>query len=231
MVADLLSGGALRTVAQPIVRLDDDEIVAYELLSRGREGLFEAPEQFLRVARDKGVLTAVDLQCLRTCLSEAKVVGGGLTVHLNLFPTTLLDSSIEELVNLLGEPEAPMCLELSEEQFVGDPRKLLERVSALRSVGVRLAIDDVGKGRGTLDSVMILEPEVVKIDKDLVVGASRDVRRERLLRRLVALATTLGAEVIAEGVETAADLDLVRELDVPLAQGFYWAEPGRYGDV
>ena len=231
LVAELVSGESLRVVAQPIVRLRDDEVVAYEMLTRGREGIFEAPEQFLRVARDKGVLTAVDLQCLRACVAEAKHVGGGLTVHLNLFPSTLLDSSIEELVGLLDEPESPICVELSEEQFVGDPRKLLDRVGALRSAGIRVAIDDVGKGRGTLDSVMLLEPEVVKIDKDLIGGASRDVRKERLCRRLVTLATALVAEVVAEGVETQADLDLVRELDVPLGQGFLWAEPGPYGEV
>lgn len=231
LVAELVSGESLRVVAQPIVRLRDDEIVAYEMLTRGREGIFEAPEQFLRVARDKGVLTAVDLQCLKACIAEAKHVGGGLTVHVNLFPSTLLDSAIEEMVALLDEPESPVCVELSEEQFVGDPRKLLDRVGALRSAGIRVAIDDVGKGRGTLDSVMLLEPEVVKIDKDLIGGASRDVRKERLCRRLVTLAMALGSEVVAEGVETEADLDLVRELDVPLAQGFLWAEPGPYGDV
>ncbi|HHH27017.1 MAG TPA: EAL domain-containing protein [Polyangiaceae bacterium] len=231
LVAELVRGESLRVLAQPIVSLVDDEVVAYEMLTRGREGIFEAPEQFLRMARDNGVLTAVDLQCLRACVVEAKHVGGGLTVHVNLFPTTLLDSAIEELIALLDEPESPMCVELSEEQFVGDPRKLLDRVGALRSAGIRVAIDDVGKGRGTLDSVMLLEPEVVKIDKDLIGGASRDVRKERLCRRLVTLAAALGSEVVAEGVETEADLNLVRELEVPLGQGFLWARPGPYGDV
>jgi diguanylate cyclase (GGDEF)-like protein len=230
MIAELVDGDALRAVAQPIVRLADQEIVAYEMLSRGRQGLFEAPEQFLRLSRERGVLTAVDLRCLRNCLAAAKRIPADHVVHVNLYPTTLLESSIEDLIRMLTDPDSPVCVELSEEQFVGDPRKLIDRVSALRAAGIRLAIDDVGKGRGTLDSVMLLEPELVKIDKDLTHDASRDVRKERLLRRLVALASALGAEVIAEGVESEADLGLLHELDVPLAQGFYWAKPEPYGE-
>jgi EAL domain-containing protein (putative c-di-GMP-specific phosphodiesterase class I) len=138
----------------------------------------------------------------------------------------LLDLPVDELVRLFDDRGgAPLCLELSEEQFVGDPRALLERIAALRSSGVRLAIDDVGKGRGTLDSVMLLEPDVVKIDKELISGAYRDIRKERLLRRLVTLCNALRCEVVGEGVEQPNDLSLLRELDVPYAQGFLWSRP------
>ncbi|MCA9621309.1 MAG: EAL domain-containing protein, partial [Myxococcales bacterium] len=180
------------------------------------------------VARDAGMLTAVDLQCLRTCLRAAQLVPSDKLVHVNLFPSTLLDTPVEELLELMAGIEAPICLELSEEQFVGDPRQLSARLGAIRSAGVRLAIDDLGKGRGTLDSVMLLEPDVVKIDKDLTLGANRDLRKERLLRRLVTLARALGVDVVAEGVETDGDLHLLRELEVDFAQGFYWAAPAPF---
>lgn len=226
LVNGLVSGAGLRAVAQPIVRVSDEHVVGYELLSRGREGLFEAPDQFLRVARDQGMLTTVDLHCLKICLACALELPDELDLHLNLFPTTLLDLPIDELVRLFQERRSGrLCLELSEEQFVGDPKELRDRIAALRSTGVRLAIDDVGKGRGTLDSVMLLEPEMVKIDKDLVRGACSDIRKERLLRRLVTLCGALSCEIVGEGVETRGDLELLRELEVPFAQGFLWSEP------
>jgi diguanylate cyclase (GGDEF)-like protein len=226
VVRRLVDGVGLRALAQPIVRVADEKVVGYEMLTRGQAGLFEAPDQFLRVARDQGILTTVDLHCLRVCLQEMSGVPADVQVHLNLFPTTLLDLPVDELVRLFDDRGgAPLCLELSEEQFVGDPRALLERIAALRSSGVRLAIDDVGKGRGTLDSVMLLEPDVVKIDKELISGAYRDIRKERLLRRLVTLCNALRCEVVGEGVEQPNDLSLLRELDVPYAQGFLWSRP------
>lgn len=226
LLEGLLTGDGLVAVAQPIVRVSDEVVVGYEMLARGREGLYEAPQKLLSFARHRGMLTRVDLRCLETCLAQAAQLASHLLVGINLFPSTLLEMSTSDVVARFSEiPDARLCLELSEEHFVGDPRELLDRITALRSAGVRLAIDDVGKGRGTLDSVMLLEPDVVKIDRELITGASRDTRKERLLRRLVTLATTLGCEVVGEGVEKPDDLALLRELDVPYAQGFLWAEP------
>jgi EAL domain-containing protein (putative c-di-GMP-specific phosphodiesterase class I) len=225
VVAGILSGDDLVAVAQPIVRVSDEVVVGYEMLTRGREGLYEAPAELLRLARHRGLLTRVDLRCMQTCLEEAATLAPHLLISFNLFPTTLLDILLEDVINLFEESDARLCLELSEEQFVGDPRELGDRIAALRAAGVKLAIDDVGKGRGTLDSVMLLEPDIVKIDRELITGASRDTRKERLLRRLVALAATLGCEVVGEGVEKAEDLGLLRELEVPYAQGFLWSAP------
>lgn len=232
MLEGLLSGDGLVAVAQPIVRVSDEVVVGYEMLARGREGLYEAPQRLLRFARHRGMLEKVDLRCLETCLAEAAQLASHLLVSINLFPSTLLDMSTNDVVSYFAQlADARLCLELSEEHFVGDPRELLDRIAALRSAGVRLAIDDVGKGRGTLDSVMLLEPDVVKIDKELITGACRDTRKERLLRRLVTLATTLGCEVVGEGVEKPDDLALLRELDVPYAQGFLWAAPAALDSI
>jgi diguanylate cyclase (GGDEF)-like protein len=226
LIARLARGEGLRAVFQPILHVADETIAGYEVLVRGPEGPYEAPEALLGLARQCGVLAEVDLACLRACLEHARKLPAEAPIHLNLCPTTLTHLSAEELVALFaGVATAPICLELSEDRFVGDAAALSERIAALRSAGVRLAIDDVGRGRGTLESVMVLEPDMVKIDRELILGACRDVRKERLLRRLVAMAATLGCAVVGEGVEHAEDLELLRELDVPYAQGFLWAAP------
>jgi len=98
-------------------------------------------------------------------------------------------------------------------------------VVALKEAGILIAIDDVGAGRGTLDSVILFEPDYVKIDRGLVEGAATDPRRAQLLRRVVRLVESLESQIIAEGVESQDDLRFLRSLDVPYAQGFLWSKP------
>lgn len=225
LVQGLARGDGLRVHAQPIVALKGGW-AGCELLSRGPEGPFASPVRFLGLARSQGCLTAVDLACLRACLSEARRVPAPLKVHVNIFPSTLLGLPLAACEDLFrGFEPGRLYLELSEEQFIGDPFELLERVQTLRRLGVRLAIDDVGKGRGTLDSVLLLEPEMVKIDRDLVDRAASDFRKERLLRRMLALTTAVRCEVVAEGVEREEDAALLRSLGVHNAQGYLWSRP------
>ncbi len=224
IVGELTSGKSLRIVAQPIVATDDERVVGYELFSRAREGLFEEPAQFLQLARDRGMLTPVDLRCLEACVAETKKLAADSRVHVNLFPSTLLEVPLGDIVERLDAAKhVRLCLELSEEQLVGDPSRLYERVSGLQSAGISVAVDDVGRGRGWLDSVMLLEPDVVKIDGELVGGSGADIRKQRLLRRMVRLADALGCQVVAEGVERRDDADLLMELGIAYAQGHLWA--------
>ncbi len=226
LVANLVRGVGLRVVAQPIVELSGQGWAGCELLSRGPAGPFASPVRFLGLARGQDCLTAVDLACLRSCLEKARTMPPDLKVHVNIFPSTLLGLPIRACEDLFeGFAPGRLYLELSEEQFVGDPFELLERVQTLRGLGVRLAIDDVGKGRGTLDSVLLLEPDMVKIDRDLVDRAASDFRKERLLRRMLALTNAVGCEVVAEGVEREEDAALLRALGVHHAQGYLWSRP------
>ncbi len=232
LIKGLVTGEGIRPQAQPIIRLSDQAVVGYELLSRGPVGPFSAPLQFLRVARDRRVITAVDLQCLRACLGASQGLPSGSSIHVNLLPTTLLDVPLDELDRLFESVRHhALCLELSEDQFIGDPKELIDRIDRLKEAGVRLAIDDLGRGRGTLESVMLLDPEIAKIDRALVDGASSDHRKERLLRRLVSLTRVLDCQVIAEGVEQAADAALLASLGVQFGQGFIWSPPVEVADA
>lgn len=225
-VEGLLDGGNLAVMAQPIVRLADSQVVGYELLTRGPEGALYSPIQFLRAARDTSLLTPIDLECLRSCLRETPRFPAGMLLHVNIFPTTLLEVSSASLAALF-EPyrDLDLYLELSEEQFVGDPDELTERLACLREMGVGLAIDDIGRGRGTLDNAMLLEPDILKIDRKLVHGIANDGRKQRLLRRLTVIARGLETRVLAEGVERPADAEALVEFGVELGQGYLWSKP------
>ncbi len=217
----------LSAVGQPIVSLADESVVGYELLCRGPEqGVFEDPERILELARSQGKLAMADLYCLRTCLKKAQTLAPGLRVHVNLRPSTLFEVPFRVVQLLLRScANLRLYVELSEEQFIGTPWGLVKRLKALRREGMRLLIDDVGRGRGSLDSVMVLEPDAVKIGAELIRGAGMDVAKQRLVRRLLQLTAAVGCEVIAEGVETSRDAEQARRFGIGLGQGFLWSQP------
>jgi EAL domain-containing protein (putative c-di-GMP-specific phosphodiesterase class I) len=98
-------------------------------------------------------------------------------------------------------------------------------VEVFKRHGISIAVDDVGFGNTCLESLILLEPDVIKLDKKYVRGISRDSHIERTLRRILKVAEDLGAEVVAEGIETAEDLDILREIGVKYGQGFYLGVP------
>ena len=221
------SGEGLRVLLQPIVLLEDEMVVGYELLCRGPEGPFEKPTAMFHLASEYKMLTRVDLQCLRSCIDVVGGMGGRGQMHVNLFPSTLLNVTTDDFLEMFPEKinKPSFCIELSEQQFIGYQDELLERVVDLKEAGFLVAMDDVGGGYGTLDSIVLLEPDIVKIDKELIQGVASDDWKERVLRRLIRLTDALGVEVVAEGVEGRNDLHLLRDLGIGFGQGFLWAEP------
>ena len=217
--------GDLRVIWEPLVRLSDETVMGHELLVRGPVGEFERPGELFRAATEQGLLTLLDMRCLRACVMAAAARPATGDLHINLLPSTLLDVPVSTILRVLEELPTGVraCIEVNEQQFVSHPSYLLESIRALREAGIRIAIDDVGSGRGTLDSVLVLQPDVVKIDVSLVRGASDDPARSVQLGRLARLCQSLDIEMVAEGVETAADRDFVRALGIGTGQGYFWA--------
>ncbi len=232
LLTEVLSRNELGVFAQPIIGLGTDRVVAWEILVRGPEGPFSSPTELFRAARAQGSLVQLDTQCLKACCQAAFEAPLDGSIHLNILPSTLLEVPIDSLLGVfpIGS-RARVCIELSEQQFIGHPQQLIDQCRALRKAGVRLAIDDIGAGRGNFDSVILLEPDVIKIDISLVRGAAGDSRKYRLIERLVLLANALEVEVVAEGIEDANDLEAMSELGIALGQGYYWTPPLPVTDI
>ncbi|MGD9681788.1 MAG: EAL domain-containing protein [Candidatus Obscuribacterales bacterium] len=222
----LTNVGNYRTVFQPIVDLHGETVAGFEILSRGPEGAFENPADFFRVCVENNMLTTVDLQCLKLCIGMAADVAEGMRVHINLFPSTILATPTDNLLALFPEDRGgrTFCIEISEQHFVGDIITLSEKMSGLRQAGIMVAIDDLGFGRSSLESLIALEPDVVKVDRKYVVGVSRDQAKLRLLKRLANVAKSQGAEIVAEGIEDRDDMPVLQELGIHFGQGFLWGE-------
>jgi diguanylate cyclase (GGDEF)-like protein len=218
--------GAFQVLRQPILRLTDESVIGWEMVARGPAGIFEMPRDFFRVALEQDILTLVDLNCLRRCIQRARALPAS-TCHINVFPSTLLETPTKRMVELFAPPTDALrfCVEISEQHFVGEPVHLREHVRALKEAGIRVAIDDVGFGRSSLETLILLEPDLVKLDPKFVHGAAHDLGRERSLRRMSGVVASLGSELIADGIESREDLELLLELGVPYGQGPLWGPP------
>jgi diguanylate cyclase (GGDEF)-like protein len=212
---------------QKVVRVSDEEVVGYEFLTRSHCEALRSPEDFLRFAMDAGVAGVVDLHAFRTCSKASFQVDMHLDCHLNLLPSTLENTDAHELISrLCAERDfRNYCIEVSEKESVGDPRRLLHSVSALRAAGIRIALDDIGFGHSSLEALLLLEPEVIKVDRALISGVCNDPARRRALENLLRVVTTWNGEVVAEGVESRGDLRVLQDLQVPYAQGFLFGQP------
>ncbi len=224
LVRRLRDVDSYETVFLPLVDLNGNEVVGYEVLTRGPNGLFESPIDMFRLCVENDVLTEVDLHCLRLGIEKSKEVAPNMRVHFNIFPSTILETPIEDLVALFPaqRKDQTFWIELSEQNIVGDPSNFRLHVAKLRKAGVLVAVDDIGFSRQSLETLMLLEPDAVKVDRTYVSGVSKDKSKIRLLTRLVNVAKSLGCEVIAEGVENEEEIPILKQLGIHLAQGFYF---------
>ncbi len=217
----------LHTALQEIREVETGRAVGYEALTRGPPGALATPVEIFRAAFERDLLTSLDLRALATSLSVLKhgFVDGWF--HVNMFPSTILNTSIERVVEMLqeGGRASDVCVEISEQQFLGDPSYLTESIAAMRREGVRVALDDVGYGRSSIEALLVLEPDVVKVDRSCVRSIDSRPRERRRLERLVSMIEINGAVTVVEGVETEAELAVLREIGVQYCQGYLWGRP------
>ncbi len=216
-----------RMVKQPVVRLSSSEVVGFEFLARADSVDFENPADFFRLSYEANLLTLIDHRCFELGVRRAAELPEHLGAHVNLFPSTMIDVPAEHLLEAIPSSLEParLCVEISESQIIGDPSYLSTPVRALRRHGVRIAMDDVGFGRSSLESLMLLEPDVIKIDRRRIVGIAGCRDQRRSLGRLLKIASSLEAGVVAEGIEAQEDLRVLIDLGVELGQGYLLGRP------
>ncbi len=231
MVARVAATGAVRAVFQPIYDLTTG-------VPRGFEGLvrplpdsgFADPGSMFEAAEASGRTAELDIACLNTVMETAARLRLPGTLAVNLSPRTMEmdDFSVHALlrmVNRHGLDPRHLVLELTEREAVEDIGRLRRAVEACRVAGIRLAADDVGAGNAGLRLLSQLRFDIVKIDLSLVQGgAVRDASLE-VVRTLHDLADRWGALVIAEGIETPNQLDVVRSLGIGAGQGYLLGRP------
>ncbi len=230
-IGQVAATGALRAVFQPIFDMKSGVVHGFEGLTRPLPGTgFADPSELFSAAEEAGRTVELDLACLATVLSSFATRGlpGSLTI--NLSPRTLESDefSVPALLHMLQRNRVDptnVVLELTERESVEDLERLRRAVEAVRAAGMRVAADDVGAGNAGLRLLSQVRFDIVKIDLSLVQGgAVRDTSLE-IVRTLRDLADRWGALVIAEGIETPVQLDLVRSLGIAAGQGYLLGRP------
>jgi diguanylate cyclase (GGDEF)-like protein len=223
----LRSGNCFRSVKQPIWDLVTGKVDGYEFFSRTNIAGFEMPDEFFNFSKDSNILSLVDERCLEVSLAAASEAPLGTEKHVNLFPSTMAELQAGQFTDLFPRVSlgGALCVEISEQQIMGDPAHLAPVIRRLKKHKILVAIKGVGFGRSSLESLIVLQPNEIKIDKKLVQNISRDLRRRETLRRLLAALESFHVKVIAEGIENQDDLDTLKSMGVRYGQGYFWGQP------
>jgi EAL domain-containing protein (putative c-di-GMP-specific phosphodiesterase class I) len=233
---DAAERGELTLRWQPVVDLASEQVIGCEALLRWnhpQRGLL-SPMEFIPIAEENGLIVPMTRWLLQAATAQgAEWVRQGLdlTIGVNvsarhLATGTLVDDVLGALADT-GFEAGCLTIELTETSLASNPDQAAEQFAALRGHGIRVAIDDFGTGYSSLSAVAALPADLLKIDRTLVAGLSPlgSAAPEAVLGAVTALGSALGMETVAEGIETAVQLDLVRSVGYTFGQGYRFSPP------
>jgi EAL domain-containing protein (putative c-di-GMP-specific phosphodiesterase class I) len=218
-----IDGDGLDVVFQPIVDLDDGNIVAVEALSRFTDPSHRSPDVWFREARDVGLGVALEVAAARLALRSLPLLPWSVSLALN-FSSEALGSA--EFTTLMGHHPVDRLIVEVTEQTDGPTSTLQDALAPWRWGGLLVAVDDVGAGYSTLGRIVQLQPDLIKLDITLTRGLQSDPGRQILIGKLQEYAGGVGATLIAEGIETAEQMAQLRALGVRVGQGYHLGRPG-----
>lgn len=227
----IISEEDVRTLVHPVLRLADLSVIGYEALSRGPEGgEFERPDKLFAVAYDADLVLSLERLCRKRALESALSLPDNKLFFLNIEPEAVADPELRDVVFTtlladMGMSPDRVVLELTERAAITDFRAFRGTLEYLRAVGFAVAVDDAGAGYGSLQCLAEVHPEWLKIDMSLVRNIDTDIVRQQLVDSLVRFADRMEVSLVAEGIETSAELEALREIGVQYGQGFLFTRP------
>jgi EAL domain-containing protein (putative c-di-GMP-specific phosphodiesterase class I) len=219
------------------VHFERSEVIGFEALVRWEhpERGLTAPDDFLPIAEDTGLIVPIGAWVLREACAQAarwateSTYGRPLTVAVNLSARQLADpdivAEVESALADAGLDPSLLVLEVTETVLMENHERAVAVLQALAVMGVRIGIDDFGTGQSSLGYLKVLPVHVLKIDQSFIDGLGKDPEDSAIVEAVVTLAHALGLTVTAEGIETTRQLQALRELGCDLGQGYYFARP------
>jgi EAL domain-containing protein (putative c-di-GMP-specific phosphodiesterase class I) len=212
---------------QPIVHATTRSLFGFEALLRSEEKALPHPGAILDAAERLNRLPELGRTIRATTSAQIAASPAKTAFFVNLHARDLLDESLLSRESPLSAFADRVVLEITERASLDEIKNARARVADLRKMGFRIAIDDLGAGYAGLTSFATLEPEFVKLDMSLVRDVDHLPMKQKLVRSMTTLCKDLGIMVVAEGVETPAERDLLVELGCDLLQGYLLAKPGK----
>jgi diguanylate cyclase len=227
----------LRLVHQPIVDIDMGDVVGFEALMRWQrdDGTMISPAEFIPIAEETGTIVPLGAWALLEALTHLRgwitqgLCRSDATMSVNVSPRQLHDPNFVAVVNeaLLRAhvPPEQLWLEVTESVMISQPEQALDALNALCDLGVRIAIDDFGTGYSSLSLLQKFPIQRLKIDKSFVSGVAQDESARSLVRTIIAMGDSLGLDMVAEGIESVQQLQILAEMQCSKAQGFLISHP------
>jgi EAL domain-containing protein (putative c-di-GMP-specific phosphodiesterase class I) len=211
---------------QPIVSWSRREVFGYEALLRSREPTLPNPLAVLDAAERLDRLPELGRTIRTRVVEPAGRMSEGMLLFVNLHTQDLLDVDLFDHDSALAKMAGRVVLEITERSSLQGIRDVQARIARLRSMGFRIAVDDLGAGYAGLTSFAQLEPEVVKLDMSLIRDVHLQPTKQTLVRTMITMCRELGMQVVAEGIETTEERDAIVEAGCDLLQGYLFARPG-----
>lgn len=237
-----LERNELRLVHQPIIDIELGIVVGFEALMRwDRSDGPVSPADFIPIAEETGTIVPLGswalndaLQQLRTWIVEG-VCSPETTMSVNVSPRQLHDPQfftvVKDALQNAGIPPEQLWLEVTESVVITEPAQTLTSLKRLNSLGVRIAIDDFGTGYSSLSLLQQFPIQCIKIDRSFVQRLESETSSQNLVRTIIAMASAMGADIVAEGIEDAAQLRILSLLNCRRAQGFHISRPLDPNDI
>lgn len=227
-IGDGLSAGEFEMYFQPKVSAAYQNIVGAEALIRWHqaEKRVVGPNEFIAIAEASGHIGELTLYAMKTSIAQAARWPGELTIAVNIPPSVLADPNLSvnlnDMLSIHSLPAERITIEITESELMADPDSAKKAIRGLREIGVRFALDDFGTGYSSLAYLQDLPIDELKIDRAFVSRLDSD---DGVIRSVLDLARNFGLKVVAEGVETEAQAEKLKELGCDYLQGYLFGRP------
>jgi len=229
---DIINHESITSHFQPIIDIKSNTIFGYETLARGvkDDGTLVYPNELFEKSKRNDMNFKLDRLCRESALKTAATKKIHQNVFINFIPTSIYDPSFclqstEKWAKQLEFDPSQIVFEVVETELVKDQKHLRNILEYYREKGYKIALDDVGEGYSSLNMLIELKPDIIKVDRNIIQDIDKNELKQSVYKALYNIAKEQNIQVLAEGVETAYELQCVQEIGVDLVQGYYFAKP------
>lgn len=222
-IAQVIRSNHVHMVYQPIVELATGRIVGAEALARFDAEPARGPDKWFAEASEVGLGSELEIHALKLALQGRNNLPRGAYLSVNVSPETLQSDTFLRAASKLNLRN--IVIEITEHQIVMDYEPLCFAIAQLKKTGAHIAIDDVGAGYSGLSHILKLQPDILKLDRELVSGIHDDPSKQALAAAVATFAARTSVRIVAEGIETVREMKTLRILGITYGQGYHFAKP------
>ncbi|TAL26015.1 MAG: EAL domain-containing protein [Nitrospirae bacterium] len=221
----------ISTFFHPVVDLKTLEIIGYEALSRGPEHTeYRSPSALFDAAAETGLLLELDRLCRKKALLNARSISPRYKLFINCLPSAIHDPEFKDaylkaFIEEVSINPADIILEITEKEVIENFDSFKKTAMRSSDTGFAVAVDNTGSGFSSLEMVVELKPQFIKLAMTVIRGIDKNILKQELVKAMFSLSEKINFTVIAEGIETREELKVLQDIGIPFGQGFLFAQP------